>query len=103
MTKQEILDMLTEIGTCEDEVQRRTMLANVSNEVSTVFDTNATLTDANAQYATDNETLRSANLHLFLQVGQKQKDVKQIDGTGDEQPKEKLKFEDLFNEKGEIK
>lgn len=98
MTRDEVFAALTQIGTCEDDVQRRTLLTNVTNELTNVYDSNESLTQSNNTYQTQNEALRSANLELFLQVGNKGK-PEHID----EPEVKEMKFEDLFNEKGELK
>lgn len=54
-----------------------------------------TLTEANNTLRTNNETLKEQNMKLFLKVGSEVKPI---------QPeKTSLKYEDLFNEKGELK
>lgn len=100
MDKQAFLNKIAEIGTCEDDVARRTLLTELSDEATPIFDDLNSLTEQNNNLTTDNETLRQANMKLFLKVGeQKTPDIEQVQGA----PKEKRKFEDLFNEKGEIK
>lgn len=112
MGKADFLNKIKAIGTCEDDVQRRTLLAELNDEASTIFDENETLkstndalTTTNEQFKTDNETLRQANMKLFLRVGNdKTEKEKQEDSTGVKTPDvSKRKFEDLFNEKGGIK
>lgn len=103
MNKQEFLDKVTEIGTCTDEAQRRTLLTSLADEVSTTFDEHKTLTDQNAQYVKDMENLRSANMKLFLQVGEQRKPDSPIDNNGGNKEEPKLTYENLFNEKGELK
>lgn len=101
LTKQEFLETLTNIGTCEDETERRALLASLNDEAATLFDNNATLTTQNEALAADNETIRAANMKLFLQVGaQKDEQQRKHDTTGhhDDEPKEPLKYEDLFKE-----
>lgn len=100
MDKQDFLNRITAIGTCEDDAERRTLLANLSTDVESVFDSNATLTEENNNYKDANEKLRSANMDLFLQIGKK--DEPDPDPNKDEE-KEKLSFDNLFNEKGELK
>lgn len=103
MDKKEYLDTLTKIGTCEDETQRRDMLATLNKEAETLFDTNATLTTQNEAFKSDNELLRSANMKLFLQVGaNKTPEQRQHDQTGHqkEEPEQKLTYDDLFKEGG---
>ena len=58
MNKDEILNSLTQIGTCEDEVERRTMLNTLRDEVSTLFDNVSDLTEQNTELTTANENLR---------------------------------------------
>lgn len=106
MDKQEFLDTLTKIGTCEDETERRTMLATLNSEASTLFDNHATLKTENDSLKLDNENIRAANMKLFLQVGaNKTEQQRQHDQTGHDkdEPEQPMKYEDLFNEKGELK
>jgi hypothetical protein len=100
MDKAEILSRITEIGTCEDEVERRTMLATLSDDVAIVFDENATLTEANNTYKGENEKLREANMKLFLRVGEHKTPEEKPEN---EVPPEKRSFNNLFDEKGNIK
>lgn len=106
MDKQEFLDTLTRIGTCEDETERRTMLASLNSEASTLFDNHATLTSENESLKTANEQIRAANMELFLQVGAKKTEQQRLhDQTGHDkdEPEQPMKYEDLFDEKGELK
>lgn len=105
MEKQEFLDRVVAIGSCDDEVQRRELLSQLSDEASKDYDNLATLTETNSSLLTDNEKLRSANMQLFLRIGEsKDETERKKDETGikDEPPK-KRSFDNLFNEKGEIK
>lgn len=106
MDKQTFLDKLKAIGTSEDETERRTMLSELTDEVSRVYDENSTLTETNQSYLEDMEKLRSANMQLFLRVGEN-KTPGQINedktGVKDEVPPEPRRFENLFDEKGGLK
>ena len=105
MNKEEFLDKLKEIGTEEDEVARRTMLSDLTDEVTRVYDENSTLSEANTKYVEDNEKLRSANMQLFLKVGanKTEKEVNE-DKTGIKEDKvDPRRFEDLFDDKGGLK
>lgn len=106
MDKQGFLDKLKAIGTSEDEVERRTMISELTDEVSRVYDENSTLTESNKSYLEDNEKLRSANMQLFLRVGEN-KTTEQINedktGVKDGPTPEPRKFENLFNDKGGLK
>ena len=99
MDKQAFLDKITEIGQLDDAAQMRTMLASLSDDVSTVFDERETLSQQNQNYAQDNESLRSANMKLFLQVGEQ----RQQEPPAPEPPKpQRMSFDALFDEKGNI-
>lgn len=112
MDKKEFLAKITEIGTCEDDVQRRTLLAELNDEASNLYDENenlktekSNLETSNKQFESDNETLRQANMKLFLRVGEGKTDKQiQEDSTGVKSPdNQKRSFENLFNEKGGLK
>lgn len=102
ITKERFNELIQQIGTTEDEATRRESLASLSDEVLPIFDDIASLTATNTQLNSDMENLRSANMKLFLRVGGKTEEEAEKDITGIKQP-EKLKFEDLFNEKGGLK
>ena len=99
MTRDEMMNALTEIGTCEDDVTRRTLLSGLTDAIAELHESNATLSQQNEQYVADNETLRSANMKLFLQIGT----PTELTNPLGESEKKELKYEDLFNEKGELK
>lgn len=106
MDKKEFLETLAKIGTSEDETERRSLLADLNKEATTLFDNNATLTTQNKALSDDNENIRAANMKLFLQIGaNKTEQQRQLDQTGHqkEEPEKVMKYEDLFDEKGELK
>lgn len=105
MDKQTFLDTISQIGTCEDEVQRREMLATLSEEATARYDEIASLTETNNTLTTDNEELRSANMKLFKRIGNPTTEAERIENeTGSHaENKEPRKFEDLFDEKGVLK
>ena len=98
LTKQQFLDRITEIGTCEDEATRREMLASLGEDGGTIFDDYDAAETARAAAVEDNEKLRAANMKLFLRVGDHEKPE-----TPATETKTDLKYENLFNEKGELK
>lgn len=105
MNKDTFLERIKEIGTLEDMVEARTKLTELSDEVISVFDTNTDLENKNRQYLEDNEKLRSANMQLFLRVGaDKTEEEIKTDKVGKtEEEKAPRKFEDLFDDKGNLK
>ena len=103
LTKEQFNQLIQTIGTSEDEVTRRDSLASLSEAVSPMFDTISSLTETNTKLNSDMESLRSANMKLFLRVGGKSEEEAEEDLTGIKKKPEKRKFEDLFNEKGGLK
>ena len=101
MDKTEFLNKITEIGTCEDDATRRALLTEINDGVSEVFDNVATLTETNENLTKNNNDLLEKNMQLFLRVST-QKAPADPDPSGAE-TKPVRKYEDLFNEKGELK
>ena len=68
---------------------------------------NTNLTDTNQQLETKINSLKDVNMDLLLRVGTSQNQggnpTSNIQNQGNEGEKEPRKFEDLFNEKGELK
>lgn len=105
MDRKEFEEKIKKIGTIEDDVERRTLLAEISNGASEFFEADTKLAEENKKLQEDNEKLRQANMDLFLQVGSNKTEEEQTkDNTGlDNNEPEKRKYEDLFDEKGGIK
>lgn len=99
MIKQEFTERLQAIGAEADETQRRELIAALIDDGGADYDNFITASQERDQLRSDNETLREANMKLFLRVGT-HKDPEPKPG---DPPKDKPKFEDLFNEKGGIK
>lgn len=98
MTKEEFLQEITAIGSCEDLVEVRSKLTDLSDSVSNIFDTSENLQVGYNSLKEENESLRSANMKLFLKIGDTNKKPEDQGG----EPKEKRSFDKLFNEKGEL-
>lgn len=101
----EVLEAINNIGTCEDAVERRTLLDNLRNGVQPDYDKIAELEEANKQLSEKNDKLSKANMDLFLQIPSKKSEENNDNNVGNQGTEEptKLKYEDLFNEKGELK
>lgn len=111
MDRDTFIKTITDIGTCEDDVERRTMLVSLQDEAGKLYDSidtdKTTINSLNEKIVSKDEEiskLQKHNMDLFLQVGV-QKTPEQIrkEETGLETEKPKRKFEDLFDEKGMIK
>ena len=100
MKKEEMLKFIKDIGTCQDEAQRRTLLSDFETGLSQDYDTLQQTTEQNEQYRLDMENLRQANMKLFLRVGEQNKEPDKPEATNTFKD---LKYEDLFNEQGGLK
>lgn len=98
MNRTEFTERLQAIGTEPDEAQRRELIAQLIEEGGNDYDDHAAAVAARDQALADNEELRAANMNLFKRIGHHQDP-----DVGDPEPKEKRKFENLFNDKGGIK
>lgn len=105
MNKEKILETITTIGTIEDEVERRELLTQLSETVTTVFDENEKAKATAEKYITENEKLREYNNKLFLRIGEQRtpEEIKKNSTGVKEDKQEPRKFENLFNEKGDLK
>lgn len=101
MNKEEFLESIKTLGTCEDEVERRTILADLSEKVSEVFDSSESYKDLYEKSNADNEKLREANMKLFIKTTAGDEPATPV--TPQEPQKQELKFEDLFDDKGMLK
>lgn len=99
--KEQFQQAIQNIGTCENEAERRGLLATLQDEINGVLDTNTELTTNNQNLTDENTMLLDENRKLFLRVGVPED--KKDPNEGLETKPEKRKFEDLFNEKGGIK
>lgn len=90
-------EKITEIGSLEDIVGVRTMLAELSESVSDIFDLNSELSEKTKKFEEENEKLRSANMQLFLKVGEPKKPEDVIETPKPERIEKS--FEELYNEK----
>lgn len=103
MKKDDFSAKIQEIGTCEDDAQRRTLLAELSNDVGADYDSFAAANQTADRLQKENKELQAANLRLFKMIGND-------DGAQGPEPdapkpreKEALNFKDLFDDKGNLK
>lgn len=103
MNKEEFLQKILDIGTCTDDIERRSMLTDITDQVSKIYDDNTslntTIESLNSNLVkvnSDLEKAQKANMELFLRVGSKDEKTTKEEITGEKQEPEKRKFEDLF-------
>lgn len=108
MDKETFLSTIQEIGTCEDIVDIRTKLTDLSDSMSEVFDRetelNTNIDSLNETINKNNEKiqkLQEANMDFYLKLNaQKTKEQVQAGSTGINPEPNKRKFEDLFKKEG---
>ena len=100
MDKELFLNKITEIGTCDDDVTRRSLLTELSDEVSSVFDSVATLTENNRILSESNQILKDSNADLFSKVVQNKKSD-DFEPEEKEKPKPRSLTEIYYDKKGE--
>lgn len=94
--KEDISSLIKEIGECSSMEEARGKLVDFQKGLEEDYTEHDTALSETAKYKQEAEKLREDNMKLFLQI---------TDGKPKEpeKPKEKLKFENLFDEKGGIK
>lgn len=106
MTKEEFTQKVQEItSNLEDQGKVTSLLTELTKEYENVFDDKTNLTTMNETLTTKNQELKDYNMKLFMQVTTdgKPSDNNTSLETPDDKEENKLKFEDLFDEKGEFK
>lgn len=101
MNKTDFISRIQAIGTCEDDSQRRTLLSDLQTDCESDYDRLENLETENTQLKTDKEDLQKANMKLFLKTTEKATPEEKPGDEGDKV--EPLKYENLFNEKGDLK
>ena len=102
-SREEFQQAIQNIGTCENEAERRGLLATLQDEITGVLDSNSELETNNQNLTNENTMLLDENRKLFMRVGVPEDKQDPKSKNGIDTPPEKRKFEDLFDEKGGIK
>lgn len=103
MTKEEHTKAIQDIRQLvqDDDGKITELLTNLSDAYGEIIAENSDYQLKNEKLKNDNEKLRDTNMRLFLKVGSPKDDT--TEEKTDEKPEEKLTFENLFDEKGELK
>lgn len=108
MTREEhkqIIQKMLGMVTPENQANASELLTQLSDDYEQTLTASETLTANNATLTANNEKLRQVNADLFLKVGTTNKETHNNNNqasNGQEQPETEMKFESLFNEKGEL-
>lgn len=95
-----IQNLLTMVAN-EHQATASELLTQLANDYEVVMNDFEKITTNNQQLIENNEKLRSVNSELFLQVGHKSQPTPPAPDNG--KGTQSLKYDDLFNEKGELK
>lgn len=97
----DVTNATTELLSCIDDYN------SGFDELEIMRTQNTTLTDTNKELESKIGSLKDVNMDLLLRVGTNQTNpsnpTPNINNQGNEGEKQPRKFEDLFNEKGELK
>lgn len=100
MDKTELISKIKEIGTCEDDVTRRDLLTSLSEACEQDYDELEQLKQNNQTLTNDNESLRAANMKLFLKVGEsktKEEIIQNQTGINQDPPVKRRSLTEIFN------
>lgn len=102
MNKTDFISRIQAIGTCEDDSQRRTLLSDLQSDCESDYDRLENLETENAQLNQDKEDLQKANMKLFLKTTETKTPDNNLNNDVDDK-NDSLTFENLFDEKGDLK
>lgn len=99
---EEFQKILNDIRSNLDDTAKVTgLLDDISADYSEMTKENNNLTSNNEKLIKDNDNLRTVNMDLFLKVGSQRVEQKQDEQI--QEQKEKLSFDNLFDENGDLK
>lgn len=101
MKKEDLKTRIQTIGGLATMEEVRSELAKFQGELETDYEERDELQATNQNLTTDMETLRQANMRLFLQVGSKEDPGKKKTDEG--KSDENLTYDNLFDDKGGLK
>lgn len=98
-TKDEIIQLIVNAGSCESIEEIRAKLVDLQSEVENDYTEHEKIVQERDELKLHNDKLTKANMELYLKSGSS----KGTSNNMKEQEPEKLSFDQLFNEKGELK
>lgn len=106
MTRDEhknILNDLLKLSTPDNQASISEILTRLSEDYEQVLNESETASNRVTELTANNEKLRSVNADLFLKVGTTDKKTVHTETETEENQGEELTFDNLFNDKGELK
>ena len=102
MDKKAIEERLKAIGECSSIEEARSLIIDFQKEVLQDYDDHEKVLAERETFKNENESLRQANMKLFLQIGSTE-DNKQEKPIKEETDPDNLTYDNLFNEEEELK
>ena len=102
MDKKAIEERFKAIGECSSIEEARSLIIDFQNEVLQDYDDHEKVLAERETFKNENESLRQANMKLFLQIGSTE-DNKQEKPIKEESDPDNLTYDNLFNEEGGLK
>ena len=103
LTRAELKAKFNEVlgmATPENQASVTELMSTLNDEYDSILTENENLTTRNQELVANNEKLRSVNAELFLKVGVSDKKTEKSDTTDNEV--ERIPYDTLFNDKGEL-
>lgn len=98
MDKNEVIQKIQDIGTCDNQDDRLAMLTELQDEVSKVYDNvdslNTTLTETKEKLTKAQET----NMDFFKRLAKQKEQNPEDDDEPEEKPKEYKSYEEILKE-----
>lgn len=101
--KSDLAKIFQDLGSMEKIEDIRVKAAEIQKDLELDYEEHDNVVSQNKQYETDIEDLRKANNKLFKMIGSPEDDPAKKKTQEDDEGDKPLKFEDLFDEKGELK
>ena len=97
------LNDLLKLVTPENQASASEILTGLSEDYEQVLTESETAANRVSELTANNETLRAVNAKLFLKVGATDKETPHTETTDNKiESENKITFDNLFNEKGEL-
>lgn len=99
----DIVKRILAIGSKANVEEMRVELTSLQKDLEVDYKLHEDTTKERDNLKNDVETLRDANMKLFLQVGTTKDEVKDEEDLGPQPEEQEYKYENLFNDEGGLK
>ena len=105
MDRETFEQKIKDLGSLETVEEIRAGLGEIMEGIDPIYEANASLKEQHDADTIEMETIRQANMKLFTQLGSQkspEQTTEEQTGLKQDEPKPRMKFEDLFTEKGDF-